>query len=463
MPARFHLDDTIAALASAAGPAPRGILRLSGPQTFACVDAIFQPLDDARWQQGKRPLVHPGTVSCPRSGGPIPVWVWLWPTTRSYTGQPLAEIHAPGSPPLLEALLAELFEQGARPAAPGEFTLRAFLAGRIDLVQAEAVIGIIEAADEERLKMALGQLAGGISQPIAAVRSDLLDLLADLEAGLDFVDEDLEFVSRADVAARLAAACRAVAGLLDRCRSRFRSDARRRIVLAGLPNAGKSTLFNRLLGRDASLVASIPGTTRDYLRGEADWCGLSVELVDTPGWDRAETGIMHDAGRLGRDQWERADLVVWCSACDATPFERSAEAPLLQARSEEARPLVRARTKADLADRETGVGRSPVELDVSAVSGAGVERLIEACVAALADGPASAGELVGATAARCRESLAASAGALERAAQCHDEHGGEELVALEVREAVDHLGRILGAVYTDDVLDRIFSRFCIGK
>ena len=169
----------------------------------------------------------------------------------------------------MEAVLAELFAAGVRPASVGEFTLRAFLNGRIDLVQAEAVLGVIDALDTRRLTAALRQLAGGISDGIAQLRGDLLDLLADLEAGLDFVEEDIQFVSRGEISHRLTTVAEEVDRLLRHGESRMQSTGRARIVLAGLPNAGKSTLFNALAGRNAALVSEASGTTRDYLVRDA--------------------------------------------------------------------------------------------------------------------------------------------------------------------------------------------------
>ena len=294
----------------------------------------------------------------------LPVLLYLWPTRRSYTGQPVVEIHAPGSPPLLEAVLADLFQRGVRPAAAGEFTLRAFLSGRIDLVQAEAVLGVIDAADTQHLTAALRQLAGGVSGRIARLRDGLMDLLADLEAGLDFVDEDIQFISRDEVVRRISAAEVEVDELLAQCESRMQSTGRVRVVLAGLPNAGKSTLFNALVGREAALISRTAGTTRDYLRGTVDWQGLAVELIDTAGWEgegagergsAAEEpvragwdGISQAAHALGQNQWEQADLIIWCSACDLEPRERQLEAQLLASLRRDGRPLLVVRTKADL-------------------------------------------------------------------------------------------------------------------
>ncbi|MEX0700720.1 MAG: GTPase, partial [Planctomycetales bacterium] len=292
----LHLDDTIAALASPPGGAARGIVRVSGPEVRAALDTIFQPDGPPRWNSSRAAQRHSGRILLPNVRAPLDVAVLLWPTRRSYTGEPLAELHLPGSPPLLEAVLSALHDRGARPARPGEFTLRAFLAGRIDLVQAEAVLGVIDAHDHRELETALGQLAGGLSGKIADVRRDLIDLLADLEAGLDFVDEDIEFVARHELAERVDRARGTVERLLDQASERMRTAGTRCVVLAGLPNAGKSTLFNALAGREAALVSPIRGTTRDWLSAELDWQGLAIELIDTAGW-----GPSHrcNAGRIG--------------------------------------------------------------------------------------------------------------------------------------------------------------------
>ena len=211
----LRLDDTIAALASAPGVGGRGIVRVSGGDVRRVLEQHFTPSDGERWTKATRAERHVGewrlAVDVPWDDAPfqnglrLPVEVCLWPSKRSYTGQPLAELHLIGSPPLLEAVLTQLCRSGCRSARPGEFTLRAFLAGRLDLLQAEAVLGVIDAADHVELEQALRQLAGGISQQMGTLRADLLDLLADLEAGLDFVDEDIEFVTKTATLNRIAA------------------------------------------------------------------------------------------------------------------------------------------------------------------------------------------------------------------------------------------------------------------
>lgn len=455
----FRLDDTIGALASAPGPAGRGIVRICGPEALACVERCFEPLDEHRWRSVNVASAFEGSLALGSLRGRLPVVIYRWPFGHSYTGQLLVEIHAPGSPPLLEAILATLFEQGVRPAGPGEFTARAFLSGRIDLVQAEAVLAVIDANDQQGLQIALRQLAGGISKGLTRVRLELVDLLADLEAGLDFVDEDIEFVGRDDVCVRLAAAEAEVAALLAQCRSRGQSTGRRRVLLAGLPNAGKSTLFNALLGREAALVSAAAGTTRDYLRGETDWLGHAVELLDTPGWQAERDAIMQEAHELGQSQWEAAELIVWCSACDQTSADREAESHALAELRRDDLSFVFVRTKADLFESSA----STDGIFVSALSGSGLTDLVRLFAQKLNNHQTRTGDLVGSTAARCRESLLHCRESLARARSCLETRSGDELIALEIRDALEHLGRVVGTVYTDDILDRIFSRFCIGK
>lgn len=455
----LRLDDTIAALASPPGPGARGIVRISGAAVRDALERLFRPEDAPRWHATRVGTRHAGLLRLSALRAPLSAAVYLWPNRRSYTGQPMAEIHTFGSPPLLEAVLSGLYDHGVRPARPGEFTLRAFLAGRVDLVQAEAVLGVIDAHDHRELEVALRQLAGGLSGRIAAVRAELLNLLADLEAGLDFVEEDIEFVDRAELVGALAAASRTLNELLEQAGTRMQSTGRRRVVLAGLPNAGKSSLFNRLVGREAALVSSVRGTTRDYLSAELDWDGTAVELIDTAGWELDAEGIMRGAQQLRSEQWERADLILLCTAADFDETAAAAGEKLLRNLREQSRPVLSVGTKCDL-DPATNAA---ADVRVSIAEGASMQPLIDAAVARLGASHAGGRELLGMTAARCRESLATAAASLESARSAAEAGLGDEIIALEFREALEHLGRILGAVYTDDILDRIFSKFCIGK
>ena len=291
----FSLQQTIAAQASAPGAAQRAIIRVSGPECRDILGSVFSADDAQRYGLATYPQRHSGVIRLHQVRVPIPAAVYLWPTPRSYTGQPLGELHLVAAAPLVEAALEELFSAGAQPARAGEFTLRAFLARKIDLLQAEAVLGVIDAPDEDHLKASLRQLAGGISGAIDALQEQLLLDLADLEAGLDFVEEDLEFVDRARFQDRLTAAESILERLRQQAAHRMHAAPTLRVVLAGLPNAGKSSLFNALLNRDSALVSTQPGTTRDYLTGRVSWDGRDIELVDTPGYETGSDDLMRSA------------------------------------------------------------------------------------------------------------------------------------------------------------------------
>ena len=292
---QIDVNDTIAALASPAGAAARGIVRVSGDAARDALSGLFQSADET-WRTTRSSTRFEGVLQLSGLSSSLPAALYLWPGKRSYTGQPMAELHLTGSPPLLERTLFDLYQHGVRPARPGEFTLRAFLAGRIDLVQAEAVLGIIDAPDHAELESALQQLAGGLSGPLVEIRNDLIELLADLEAGLDFVDEDIEFVSNESVIARLKRASELLTRIVAQSVDRHRDQSRWRVVLAGLPNAGKSTLFNTLTRGQSAIVSKTRGTTRDYLSQQANWHGLSIELIDTAGQESGLVIRSHTGG-----------------------------------------------------------------------------------------------------------------------------------------------------------------------
>ncbi|HIQ20702.1 MAG TPA: GTP-binding protein [Planctomycetes bacterium] len=366
-------------------------------------------------------------------------------------------MHTLGSPPLLEALLQRLFQAGARLAEPGEFTLRAFLCNRIDLTQAEAVLGVIDAATPRQFQVALNQLAGGLARPLRRLRDCLLDLLADLEAGLDFADEDLELLGPGQIQRQLAEAAETVAALRDQMARRGVASPTSRVAIIGWPNTGKSSLFNALLGRAGAIVSDQAGTTRDYLTAELDLDGVRVVLVDTAGVEPASRldPVTGAAQAAGAEQAATAQLRLLCidSTRPLNGWER-AELRLRQAD----RLIVL--TKCDL---PPGTDFQGPAVATSSLTGHGLQslwgRIREAAV--LASGPQA--DVVAATARRCTHSLRLAAACLDRAAALAREGGADELVASEIRVALDELGQVVGAVYTEDLLDRVFSRFCIGK
>ena len=439
-----HLDDTIVALSSAPGAGARAIVRVGGPDTRKVIDSLFRP-DKAKDQP--RHLVT-GKLALSGVHSPLPASLYFFPGPRTYTGQDVAELHTISSPPLVERLVAELLNAGARPARPGEFTLRAFLAGKKDLPQAEAVNAVIAAGSDADLRQALAQLAGGVSRPLESLRDDLLNLLADLEAALDFADEDIEFVGQAETLARLDAALRQLSDLARQLGDRTISGRPIRVALVGVPNAGKSSLFNALAGGEA-LVSSIPGTTRDYLTRRLDLDGMAVELIDTAGWQESMNTIEEQAQQLGRDATARADVILWCDE-----HGEFSEADALRLASTGAE-VICVRTKADQA-----TGPSQLALGTSTLTPGGLDALraeLTDRVAALAR-PALAPSQ-----SRCRHHVAACAEHLRAARDHVAAHDPSELAASALRAALDQMGEMTGAVYTNDLLDRIFSRFCIGK
>jgi len=442
-------SETIAAIASPVGPGLRGIVRVTGPEAWPIVLGIFE--EDDRRESLVRPDRRVGRLRLPGVSRPVAAAVAFWPGPRTYTGQPLVEIHSTGSPPWLALILAGCLARGARLAEPGEFTLRAFLSGRIDLTQSEAVLGVIDARSPKQLDAALRQLAGGLASPIRELRDRLSDVLAHLEANLDFAEEpDVDPLGIEALAGSLDQAAAEVSALADRLRSRDRPVGRPRVVLVGPPNAGKSRLFNALLGRDRAIVSPVAGTTRDYLEAACLCDGLLVDLVDTAGREESKTPIEGQAQAARGDQLMIADLLIDCQAYDSGTGPASSQ-PLNT-------PSLRIWTKADISPVPCSSDRRAT----SASTGAGLEELKRAIAETLRS-QFPEDDLPAGTAARCADSLARAGQSLESAAETLRRGGGDELVAVDLRQGLDDLGRVVGAVVTEDLLDRIFRRFCIGK
>ncbi len=384
-------------------------------------------------------------------GGSLPGAVVLR-GPRTFTREDVVEVHLPGSPPLVERLLRELLERGARPARPGEFTLRAFLNGRLDLAQAEAVEQLISAEDDAERRAALGQLEGDFSRRLAGIEGSLLDLCADAEAAIDFVDQDIELLPLATAVERARAALASLRALLAESAARAVADERPTVALYGLPNAGKSALFNALSGSDA-IVSDIPGTTRDVLSAEID-VGIRVRLLDAPG-DHEAGGLDGEAVRRSREIARRADLllfVVDAGAADAAlPLEPKG------------RPAILVLNKCDLGRSDAVRSRFRLREAVwsSARTGEGLDELRRRIGTLLRGEDAGPGARFRVT-LRQRALLREAEAALDRA--CGAAPGlGMEFVAADLRSALAALGGISGRASDEDLLDRIFSRFCLGK
>ena len=428
----MDLNDTIVALSSAPGAAARAVVRMTGPGATRILGGLAPGFD---LDPIARRQVVSANIPLPNLASAWPADIFLLRAPTTYTGQDLVEFHVVSCPPLVDLLIAELLRLGARAALAGEFTMRAFLAGKLDLTRAEAVHAVIEAGSAVELKQALTQLAGGVADPLALLREDLLNLLADVEAGLDFTEEDLQFVENAELLRRLTKGLAQVTLVSKQLRDRAVSGPAFRVVLAGPANAGKSSLFNALLNRDAVLVGPEAGTTRDYVEADLALDGVVARLVDTAGLGESRDSLDLRAQELGRSQTAAADLVLWCGE----------EAPI---------GAIRLSTKCDL-DPASAFG-----MRVSSVTGEGLASLRNAIRDRAAQRVHSA---LAPSLSRCRQHVAACLTHLRRAHHCVLEGDPAEIVAVEIRVALDELGAMVGAVHTDDLLDRIFSRFCVGK
>lgn len=432
--------DTIAAIATPSGRGGIGVVRISGPRVPEIARALL----------GALPQPRHATYAVFRDahGEALDRGLALYfPAPRSHTGEAVLELQGHGGPVVLREVLAACLDAGARLAEPGEFTRRAFLEGRIDLAQAEAVADLIDAASREAARSALRSLSGEFSAAIDALRAGIVELRALTEAMLDFPEEEVDALHRDDAHAKLARVRAAVEEVLVRSRQGSLLRAGVHVVIAGAPNVGKSSLLNRLAGEERAIVTPIAGTTRDALREPIQIEGVPLTLVDTAGLRAGADPIEQLGMERARREIAAADLVLVLAEAGSEP------APLQDLPAGAARLLVF--NKVDL---HPGFAPPSGALAISARTGEGLEPLRKAILAAA--GWSSAGESVFLARERHIRALRACAEHLARAA---GEGGRWELFAEELRIAHDQLAGITGAFTSDDLLGEIFSRFCIGK
>ena len=440
--------DTICAPATARGRGAIAIVRLSGPSAVAVRDAVFRGKAAAR----DRVAVYGDVVDA--HGRPFDDAVcttFLGP--RSLTGEDTVELCVHGGAVVTDTLMARLVELGCRVAEPGEFTLRAVLAGKLDIARAEAVAAVIDARTERALRAAQRALRGGLHDAIAGPRAVIVDALAELEARLDFPDEPLGDARRDELAVRVREAGAQVERLVDDARRGRRLHDGARVVLWGAPNAGKSTLLNALVGRERALVDDAPGTTRDSLEVMVDLGGVPTTLIDVAGIRDGD-----DVARVERSGIERARSEVL--AADVVVVVRPADGPPAPPLPDEAvATVIGIRSKADLAKNNGDDGG----LWVCAHTGLGLGALRAAIANALGAGDGEDDEPPLAHTARQEQTLDDAAAALACAASALNDGVPDELVCSELRRAARATDALLGSDVAEDVLNLVFSRFCIGK
>ena len=436
--------DTICALASGAGRSGVAVIRISGPAAREVVVQLCGSLPQPRRASLRK-------LADPRSGASLDRGLVLWfPAPASFTAEDMAELHVHGGRAVVARVLdAVLAVAGVGLADPGEFAHRAFANGKLDLTEVEGLADLINAETEAQARQALAQAEGAGRALYEAWRDQLLRALALTEAGLDFSDE-------ADVAANVAVEADAIADQLLTAITAYLADRRGerlregfRVVIAGAPNAGKSSLLNALARRDVAIVSEEAGTTRDMIEVHLDLAGLPVIVTDTAGLREVKGAVEKEGIKRALASMEEAELVLW--VVDAVTPQWTPLPPQIAVKN----PLITALNKIDLAPSVAGG-----DLRVSAMTGAGIEALV-ACLTERAQAALGAGEGGSAvTRARHRAELAGTVAALER---FRSQTGGSELKAEELRAAAHHLGRLTGRLDVEEVLGAIFSDFCIGK
>jgi tRNA modification GTPase len=457
----MYADDTIAAIATPLGHGGVGIVRLSGARCSAIADAVFVGRRPAR--QWRTHHFYRGRVVDAAGAAIDDALAVLMRAPRSYTGEDVVELHCHGSPVTLRRVLARVLSGGARAAEPGEFTKRAFLNGRLDLAQAEAVIDLVRARTGSAAQLAVQQLSGDLSAHLGDLRAQLIGLKALLEAQIDFSEEDFE-VAPAELLATLDGCRTNVEILVEtyRCGKIMRDGVR--VAIIGKPNVGKSSLLNALLGEARAIVTPIAGTTRDTIEEVADFDGIPVVLTDTAGLRQMEHADPVERMGMERTTGKIAEAHLVLPVLDASAaFDAEDEAVLEAARG---LPQVLVLNKIDLAvpvlDIEA-LANGTLAVRVSATQRIGLTELRHAVVAAVTGGLAMESHGPVLTNVRHHAALTQAAESLRLARESICERRPADLVAVDVQDAIDHIGAVTGVVTSEDVLDRIFSEFCIGK
>ena len=466
--------DTIAAIA-AGGNAPSaiGVIRVSGPDCFAVCGRVFRSARPFGALEARRMIL--GDLLDAQGRTVDRGLAARFPGPHSYTGEDSAELHCHGSPVVLREVLAALFAAGARQAGPGEFTKRAFLNGRLDLTQAEAVVDLIDAETAAAARNAAAQLDGGLRRRLEPVQEALLEVTSRFYAVVDYPDEDIEDVEPEEIAAALRQAAGALTGLLATCKRGRVLKRGVRTAIVGLPNAGKSSLLNALAGYERAIVTDVPGTTRDTVEESVLCGGVLLRLIDTAGLRETEDEVEKLGVERSRRAMEEAELILLVrdgsvEMCPENKAHWEAEGRLLNQVAQTGKPWLCVESKLDLTGPHAfSIGliqkdaNNPAAcLCVSSVTGQGLDRLEEAVAALFPPGtPEEAGSLL--TDQRQEEAASRAREAVRRARQALESGLTPDAVLTDAEEALDAVGELTGRTAREEIVERIFSRFCVGK
>lgn len=471
---REDLADTICAIATAAGEGGIGIVRLSGPDALSIAGRVVQLRSRSPLACISSHTLYLADLVLPSTEGSSgdhghdrkastfdEAFVVYMKAPRSFTAEDVVEVHSHGGPVVLALLCEACMRAGARMAAPGEFTKRAFLNGRLDLSQAEAVLDTIRAKSAIGLRMAQRHLRGELAREIEGARSLLLGVLAHVEASIDFVEEDISFVQREELERVMEQAATVIEKLESTARDGRVLREGARVVIVGRPNVGKSSLMNRLLKQERVIVTPVPGTTRDVIEESFDLDGVVVRFVDTAGMREATDPIEREG--IKRTQSAQADADLVLVVIDGHAHLTNEDRQLFQAIAGTDYLIV---VNKDDLPRAVDIAELPAGADVVAVSaktGLGLEKLKVAIRARLVSPGFEVSEGLVVTNIRHRTALRRAQDSLAQASESVRKGLAWELLAMDLRVAADALGEITGAITTDDILERIFSEFCIGK
>lgn len=465
------LNDTICAVATPVGEGGIGIVRISGEKAVDVAASLVVLRSGIRLESAASHVLHHTDIldsaDSPRRAPLDEALVAVMRGPKSYTGEDVVELQCHGGIVILQTICEALVRAGARLAEPGEFTKRAFLNGRLDLAQAEAVLDTIRAKTAGSLRIAQEQLRGALSHEIDAVRETLIGLLAHVEAGIDFVEEDIAFIPTAELTAGLQRAHETVGRLLAHSREGRILREGVTAAIIGRPNVGKSSLLNALLKTDRAIVTAIPGTTRDVLEEVLNIRGIPVRLLDTAGIRDTADPVEQEGVRRSRAAQKQADLVLIVLDGSA-PLTEEDRILLQETRSTGDQKRLVVVNKTDLPIR-TDLALLPSDrpdcavIKISAKTGAGLDELRDRTRTLLIHPDFETRETVLVTHLRHQTALQRTLEAVTAALASVDTQAAGELIAMDLRAAIDALGEITGAVSTDDILDRIFREFCIGK